>query len=391
MGANHSIDMETPIQVQPTWASHPLAGPKALYKARIMDPTDEFRLQFSLQETDIKDEIADLPSKSQEEYEGAKEIILAKRNKLQSMTNDFFADHKNDFVKKQRVEDLTRLRQAFEAAVELRRSKLEQDAKPSRFKFRPKTKHVDMGAVQNDPRYNPGIQPTSKARVPAPRSQDLPGNATRSQGKDYNQEMAQSSDSQIRKPSFSTVDSIEISKHRGLHIILPLSASRATAAGSLQDLEGCIVDMSLPTNGAPLPSLALKNIFGSLVIAGRVSSSVHITNVKDSIVVLTAQQARIHDCNNVRIYLFCASDPVIENCSQMQFAPLPTIYANDTSKESANRWDHIEDFSWRKGGQNPNWTVIPEAQRLDDTVWAEVMHGRPGASVGETLASVGLR
>merc|ERR1711975_172020 len=45
------------------------------------------------------------------------------------MTNDFFADHKNDFVKKQRVEDLTRLRQAFEAAVELRRSKLEQDAK----------------------------------------------------------------------------------------------------------------------------------------------------------------------------------------------------------------------------------------------------------------------
>ncbi|KAI6778130.1 Tubulin-specific chaperone C [Emericellopsis cladophorae] len=356
-----------------------------------MDPTDEFRLQFSLQETDIKDEIALLPSKSQEEYEGAKETILAKRNKLQGMTNDFFADHKNDFVKKQRVEDLARLRQAFEAAVELRRSKLEQDAKPSRFKFRPKTKHVDMGAVQNDPRYNPGVQPTSQARVTALRSQEQPGHAISTPGKDYNQEMAQPSDSQVRKPSFSTVDTIEISKQKGLHIILPLSASRATAAGSLQDLEGCIVDMSVPTNGAPLPSLALKNISGSLVIAGRVSSSVHITNVKDSIVVLTAQQARIHDCKNVRIYLFCASDPVIESCSEMRFAPLPTIYANDTPKGTTNRWDRIEDFSWRKGGENPNWTVIPENQRLEDTVWAGVMHGRPGASLEETLASVGLR
>jgi hypothetical protein len=249
------------------------------------------------------------------------------------MTNDFFADHKNDFIKKQRVEDLTRLRQAFESAVELRRSKLEQDAKPARFKFKPKTKHVDMGAVQNDPRYSPGVQLMNQARVPPLTLRDLPNDAPTSQGKDYNQEMAQPSSSQIRTPSFSTANTIEISKHKSLHIILPHSASRATAAGSLKDLESCIVDMSIPTNGAPLPSLALKNISRSLIIAGRVSSSVHITNVKDSIIVLTAQQARIHDCKNVCIYLFCASDPVIENCSQMRFAPLPTIYVSNEESE----------------------------------------------------------
>lgn len=204
----------------------------------------------------------------------------------------------------------------------------------SRFQFkRSSTTHVDMGAPENDPRLNPG----SMARNPYPPLETsenavaddedtVPGLP---QGKNYNAEMARSSDSPLRKPSFSTARDIGISHQTGLHIILPSTAARATAAGSLTELKGCIVDMSLPTaEGAPFPGLSLKSIDKSLIVAGRVAGAVHITGVTDSIIVVAARQARIHECKNVDIYLHASSHPIIEYCSGMRFAPLPSSYVS---------------------------------------------------------------
>lgn len=194
-----------------------------------------------------------------------------------------------------------------------------------------------MGAPENDPRYNPGslsrkLSLEKKAAIEASPKQDddlkedvlceLPPKF-----KNYNEEMARPHMSAIRKPSFSNARNIGISNHKGLHIILPSSAARATAAGSLTDLSRCIVDMSIPTaTGAPFPGLALKNISNSLIIAGRVNGPVHITAVTDSILVVVARQVRIHECKNVDIYLHCSSHPIIEDCSGMRFAPLPDAY-----------------------------------------------------------------
>lgn len=151
----------------------------------------------------------------------------------------------------------------------------------------------------------------------------------RNNGRDYNAELAKPSTHFIRQPSFSAASSIGISKQADLHIILPSSAARATASGSLTELNRCIVDMSVPTaEGRPFPGLALRDVSHSLIIAGRVDGPVHITGVTDSILVVTARQVRIHECKNVDIYLHCTSHPIIEDCTGMRFAPLPQCYVS---------------------------------------------------------------
>lgn len=148
--------------------------------------------------------------------------------------------------------------------------------------------------------------------------------------KNYNEEMARGpGPGPIRKPSFSQATNVNISGHTGLHIILPSSASRATASGSLTKLSRCIVDMSVPTaTNAPFAGLALKNIKNSLIIAGHVAGAAHITGVEDSIIVVSSRQVRMHECKNVDIYLHCASRPIIEDCSNVRFSPIPENYVS---------------------------------------------------------------
>lgn len=140
----------------------------------------------------------------------------------------------------------------------------------------------------------------------------------------------------IRKPSFSAARDIDISSHRGMHIILPATASRATTSGSVTDLQGCVLDMSVPTlstskaKGRPSPfaSLAIKDVSRSLIIAGHVAGPAHITGVKDSVLVVNARQVRIHECENVTVWLWCGSHPIIEDCKNMRFAELPETYVS---------------------------------------------------------------
>lgn len=146
--------------------------------------------------------------------------------------------------------------------------------------------------------------------------------------KNYDKEMSNASGS-VRKPSFSQANSISITGHTGLHIILPSSASRATSSGAVTNLNRCIVDMSVPTiNGAPFAGLALKNIKQSLILAGHVDGPAHITSVKDSIIVVASRQVRMHECKNVDIYLHCTSRPIIEDCNNVRFAPAPDFHVS---------------------------------------------------------------
>lgn len=164
-----------------------------------------------------------------------------------------------------------------------------------------------------------------------------------SKGKNYNAEIASQTGTGIRKPSFSAARDIDISSHQDMHIILPATASRATTSGSLTDLQGCVVDMSVPTLSAsdkenkkgtrkskasPFASLVIKNVSRSLIIVGQVSGPAHITGVKDSVLVVNARQVRIHECENVTVWLWCGSHPIIEGCKKMRFAEIPAPYVS---------------------------------------------------------------
>ncbi|RDW73826.1 TBCC-domain-containing protein [Coleophoma crateriformis] len=209
--------------------------------------------------------------------------------------------------------------------------------------------------------------------------------------KNYNEEMNRAS-GPVRKPSFSQATNVNISGHNGLHIILPSSASRATSSGALTRLNRCIVDMSVPTakGGSPFAGLALKNIKHSLIIAGHVAGAAHITGVEDSIIVVASRQVRMHDCKNVDIYLHCASRPIIEDCANVRFAPIPKCHTSNSEDPAQNQWDQVDDFKWLKAEHSPNWSLLPEEERLQDDVWTNVVPGGPGVGPEDILKKVGL-
>jgi len=208
--------------------------------------------------------------------------------------------------------------------------------------------------------------------------------------KNYNEEMSRATGT-IRKPSFSAATNINISGHNGLHIILPSSASHASSSGSIIKMNRCIVDMSVPTvNGAPFAGLALKNIKSSLIIAGHVAGAAYITALEDSIVVVASRQVRMHDCKNVDIYLHCASRPIIEDCSNIRFSPIPECHTIASEEPIKNHWDQVDDFKWLKAEHSPNWSILPEEDILKEEVWTKVIPGGPGVGLEDILKQVGI-
>lgn len=245
----------------------------------------------------------------------------------------------------------------------------------------------------------------------------------------------------VRKPSFSGANSVTISGHTGLHIILPESASHATSSGTIANLRHCIVDMSMPTSttraqqqqekqqqgpttttqssqaaaaapAAPFAALTLKNIKSSLIVCGRVSGAIHLTNAAHSVVVVSStRQFRMHECRNVAVYLACASRPIIEDCVDVSFAPCPSIYAEASSSADAstkaktddahttdhplqapaNLWDQVDDFKWLKArAASPHWRALAPDERVADAVWRDLVPGGPELGLDDILRAVGV-
>lgn len=196
----------------------------------------------------------------------------------------------------------------------------------------------------------------------------------------------------IRKPSFSQSSSIKISGHTDQHIILPSSASHATTQGTLSNLSNCVVDMSVPTASAkPFAGLTLKEIESSLIVCGHVNGPAHLTGISDSTVVVACRQFRMHESKDVDVYLHCGSRPIIEDCSNIRFAPLPDPYITKAEQGVTNQFDQIDDFKWLRSEPNPNWSVLDPSMRVEDGIWTEVVPGKAGVGHTEILAQANVR
>ena len=133
----------------------------------------------------------------------------------------------------------------------------------------------------------------------------------------------------VRKLSFSKADKIHISNHSKIHIMLPSSATHATSgtSGTVSNVHDSVIDMSISAASA-FATLTLKNIKNSLIVCGHVDGAIHITNVKDSILVVATRQFRMHESKNVRVYMLCKSRPIIEDCEGIEFAEMPDCYVS---------------------------------------------------------------
>lgn len=361
------------------------------------DTKERFFRHFQAEITTIQDQLDVLATTSPVggERKDCTDAILAGISRLNNEVGDA-----SDYVPSY---DQRAYSQAIKALTERLNEITGKFAPKSRFQFKPRTAKTAPAAIdsrtpaQNNPRLADSSHATATAAAV------IDGEEADSIGqmpkfKNYNEELsrpdgaAEPGATKVRKPSFSAAKSISIDGHTGLHIMLPATASRATSSGSLTELDRCIVDMAVPTSkGAPFAGLALKNIKNSLIIAGHVAGPVHITALRDTVLIVAARQVRMHECENVDVYLHCASHPIIEDCKGMRFAPLPKFYTTKVEQNAAtpNQWDQVDDFKWLKVEASPNWTVLPEDQRIAADVWENKVCGNPSFSTDDILREVG--
>lgn len=384
-----------------------------------MDPKERFYRHFEAQATALQEDIANLAniSSTAGERKDATDHVLGGISRLTNEVSDAseYAPPRDQMIYGQALK-------ALREQVNIQSRGLgpttgfefTQESKDS-WVAAGKTAQAPPAEADND--SDATLQAETKDAVG-----DLPSFAGAGSGsaaaaaKDYNAEMASQGGGGVRKPSFSQARDIDISNHRGMHIILPATASRATASGTLTELRGCVLDMSAPFaikkkkgvhhsnssggggggggGAAPFNTLAIRNISGSLVIAGQVAGPAHVTGVRDSVLVVNARQVRMHECRNVTVYLWCGSHPIIEDCEDVRVAPLPAAFLGRGQDNGAgsNQWDSVDDFGWLKSEPSPNWRRLAgDDHAVPEDFWTTTVKGGPALSTQDILRKAGIR
>ncbi|EPS45414.1 hypothetical protein H072_567 [Dactylellina haptotyla CBS 200.50] len=158
----------------------------------------------------------------------------------------------------------------------------------------------------------------------------------------------------------------------------PPAPTPKTTILSLSSLTNCIVTSTPQTSATQFATLSITDITSSILLCGAIAGPAHITSLKNSILVLSCHQFRLHSSTNVDVYLRCRSRPIIEHCKGIRVAWLPERFANANSNEDssggADMWNQVDDFNWLKEGKpSPNWAVLEDTHRITDEVWEKVV------------------
>ena len=130
-----------------------------------------------------------------------------------------------------------------------------------------------------------------------------------------------------RVTDFSDSQAITISSLFYDRYILAPSSIHYGSSASIMDIHHSVVDFSTPTNLAEtFKTMTIRSVSESLLLCGSISGAVHITGVDHGTLVINSRQVRIHNCRDCVLYLRCASRPIVEDCKDIRFAPLPAVY-----------------------------------------------------------------
>lgn len=128
-----------------------------------------------------------------------------------------------------------------------------------------------------------------------------------------------------RSPS---AHAIELSARKSEWYVEPAASSDTSSQipASITNIEACVIDMSArATRDTPLAKIHILAARRSLINCGHVSGSTFLSESESCVLIAAAGQVRLHNCINCVVYLHCTSNPVIEGCSGIKFAPLPAV------------------------------------------------------------------
>lgn len=144
---------------------------------------------------------------------------------------------------------------------------------------------------------------------------------------------------------------------------------RSTAIGefTLSDLTNCEVRLF-----GSFRALFVHRLRNCKVYVGPVFGSILMEEVEGCVFVLASHQIRVHHAKKSDFYLRVRSRPIIEDCAEVRFAPYCLSYdgIDKDLKESnldmeTGNWENVDDFKWLRAVQSPNWSILPENDRID--------------------------
>ncbi|XP_009593306.1 tubulin-folding cofactor C [Nicotiana tomentosiformis] len=134
----------------------------------------------------------------------------------------------------------------------------------------------------------------------------------------------------------------------------------------LSDLRGCEVRLM-----GNIRALFVNKLIDCKVYVGPVFGSVLIEEAKDCVFMMASHQIRIHQAKRCDFYLRVRSRPIVEDSNGVRFAPYCLKYDGiEKNLEEANlgeetgNWSNVDDFKWLRAVQSPNWSILPENERL---------------------------
>ena len=136
----------------------------------------------------------------------------------------------------------------------------------------------------------------------------------------------------------------------------------------LSDLQHCTVLLH-----GPLQALYLEQLQSCHIQAGPVGGATFGEHLTGCTLMLATHQLRLHSSSSTDVYIRPGSDPIIEHCSAIRFAPLQSLPYDgfDEALQDAElpadaetcSWSNVQDFQHPGHKQTSNWSVVPEGER----------------------------
>ncbi|XP_075229550.1 protein XRP2-like [Lycorma delicatula] len=112
-------------------------------------------------------------------------------------------------------------------------------------------------------------------------------------------------------------------------------------------------------------TITIDDCVGCKLILGPVKGSTFLRDCKDCICLVASGQFRIRDSRNLIIFLYCATQPIIESssailfgCYQLFYSGIKEHFKNAELSVFNNYWNSVHDFTPVDG--ECNWGILPE-------------------------------
>ncbi|KAF9544402.1 hypothetical protein EC957_012106 [Mortierella hygrophila] len=139
---------------------------------------------------------------------------------------------------------------------------------------------------------------------------------------------------------------------------------------ALTNLTDCTINL---VHTLPLGAIHIKNLKRCVLVIPPVSGSILLHDCEGCTLIGACHQSRMHTSTNMDIYLHVTSEPIIEDCTDMRFAPYPyqevlptdqllTLFVAAGLRPEKNLFDHVKDFNWLRQQQSPNWRLLDASE-----------------------------